>query len=165
MHKNTSHIYASCIHISNVGTLAFIRLWKSHVRWYCRGFSESNLPLDLHSQEISFIERHLNSTISSWCYVDTPKPNDVHEIPEFASLYGASLGGSQCNTSKNVGTTSLTDESWVKNHTKSTYYLINIITMVLEPLAPSATWIWWIPATWRVGGLAHVLCKAAVKAI
>jgi hypothetical protein len=34
-----------------------------------------------------------------------------------------------------------TDESRVENHTKSTNYLINIITMVMEPLAPPAAWI------------------------
>ena len=56
--------------------------------------------------------------------------------------YGASMSGSLCNTFKHiVGTMTPTDESRVKKHTKSTNYLINIMTMVLEPLTPPEAWI------------------------
>jgi hypothetical protein len=34
-----------------------------------------------------------------------------------------------------------TDESRVKNHTKSTYHLPNTITVVVEPVALPAAWI------------------------
>jgi len=55
--------------------------------------------------------------------------------PGFYTWYGASLGGSLCNTCP-------TDKSRVKNHTKSTNHLTNTITiMVVEPLAPPAMWI------------------------
>ena len=40
----------------------------------------------------------------------------------------------------NIGPTSPTNESLVKNHTKSTNDLTNSITMVLELLAPPAAW-------------------------
>ena len=40
---------------------------------------------------------------------------------------------------------------------KNIIYLINIAAMLLELLAPLATWIWWTHAAWGVGGLAHVL--------
>jgi hypothetical protein len=45
----------------------------------------------------------------------------------------------------NIGPTSPTNESLVKNHTKSTNDLTNSITMVLELLAPPAAWTWWTP--------------------
>ncbi len=40
---------------------------------------------------------------------------------------------------------------------------INTTTMVMEPLAPPAAWIWWIHVTWRAGGLAHILSEAALE--
>jgi len=51
---------------------------------------------------------------------------------------------------KNVRTTSTTDESRVKT-TQKHKSLTNTITMVVEPLAPPAAWIWWSHAAWGVG--------------
>ena len=39
------------------------------------------------------------------------------------------------------------------------------ITMVVEPLAPPAAWIWWTHAAWGVGGLAHDRSDASVEVI
>ena len=61
--------------------------------------------------------------------------------------------------------TRLTDESQVKNHTKSTNRLPNTITMMVEPLAPPAAWIWWIRVVGGVGGPPHIFSNAAVNAI
>jgi hypothetical protein len=38
----------------------------------------------------------------------------------------------------------------------------NIITMVVEPLASPAAWIWWIHAAQGAGGLAHIFSDAIV---
>jgi hypothetical protein len=54
--------------------------------------------------------------------------------------YGASLGGPLCNTSK-MYVQQVTDESRVRNRTKSTNKMTNTITMVVELLAPPAAWI------------------------
>ena len=66
---------------------------------------------------------------------------------------------------KRVGRTCLTDKSRVKNYTKNTDHLTNTITMVVEPFAPPAVWIWWTHATWGVGGFVQVCSDAAVEAI
>jgi len=78
--------------------------------------------------------------------------------------YGASLGGPLCDTSK-MYVTSTTGKSRVRNRTKSTNNMTNIITMVVKPLAPPAAWIWWTHAAWGVGGLAHVRSYADVEEI
>ena len=44
-------------------------------------------------------------------------------------------------TPLNIGMMSPTNESQVKNHTKSTNDITNTIIMVLEPVAPPAVWI------------------------
>ncbi len=50
----------------------------------------------------------------------------------------------------------------LQGRTKSTNNLANTITMVAEPLAPPAVWIWWTHTTGGVDGLAQTLFKAAV---
>ena len=52
-----------------------------------------------------------------------------------------------------------------RDGTKSTNHLPNTITMVVEPLAPPAAWIWWTHAARGVGGLAHARSDAPVEAI
>jgi hypothetical protein len=37
--------------------------------------------------------------------------------------------------------------------------------MVMEPLTPPAAWIQWYHTAQGVGGLAHILSKAAVKGL
>jgi len=55
------------------------------------------------------------------------------------------------------------DESRVRNHTKSTNYPTNTITMVLEPLALPVAWIWWFRAARGVGSLAKYFLRPPVK--
>ncbi len=39
----------------------------------------------------------------------------------------------------------------------------NTTTMVMEPFAPPAVWIWWIHDVQVVGSLAHIFSKATVE--
>ncbi len=52
-----------------------------------------------------------------------------------------------------------------RDRTKSTNNMTNTITMVLEPLAPPAAWIWWIHASQGLGCLPHIFSNAPVEAI
>ena len=61
----------------------------------------------------------------------------------------------------------MSDDNQTRRHKKPKKHKqqTNTITMVVEPLAPPAVWIWWTHVAWGVGGLAHVRSYAAVEAI
>jgi hypothetical protein len=103
--------------------------------------------------------------------VDSGRPNNTNRR-------GARLGGAQSNvcnptlrlfshTCLHISRTRLhttSEDDQTRRHKKHKQQT-NTITMVVEPLAPPAAWIWWTHAAQGVGGLAHACSDAAVEAI
>ncbi len=90
---------------------------------------------------------------------------------------GASLGRAQSNvfnptlrlfshTCLHISRTRLhtaSDDDQTRGHKK--HKQTNTITMVVEPLASPAAWIWWTHAARGVGGLAHARSDATVDSV
>ena len=108
------------------------------------------LALSLFSKSASFYGRSWR-----WC----------HSSISWWIRYGARMGGPKYYAVNLILRLFVPFFAYVelRVHPKQHKHTTNITTMVVEPLAPPAMWIWWFHATRGAGGLAHILSKAAIE--
>ncbi len=155
--------------------LSFIRIIQLCLRWEDRHEILSGWILQIikHKTSLVLIINLPQAVVSNLLLRQTRKqPLSLH------FRYGASLGGALCyinnptlrlfsHTCLHLSRTCLhttSDEDQTRRHKKHKQQT-NTITMVVEPLTPSAAWIWWTHAAGGAGGLSHDFSDAAIKAI